>query len=101
MRAWLRRWGWPAGKALLALAILAGIGKQFYENLTELDVTRLSLRPEWLVLSGVLYLLALGCSAWYWHHLMTRFGQKPSVVATVRAYYIGHLGKYVPGKAWA
>ena len=28
-------------------------------------------------------------------------GQRPGGMATVRAYYIGQLGKYVPGKAWA
>jgi hypothetical protein len=101
MKRWLRRWGWTVGKALLALAILAGIGRQFYLNLSKLDQTDLALRPGWLALSAVLYLLALGGSAWFWLHLLRTFGQRPSVPATVRAYYLGHLGKYVPGKAWA
>lgn len=101
MKRWLRRWGWTIGKTLLALAILAGIGRQFYLNLTQLDLSELTLRPEWLVLSALLYLLALGGSAWFWYRLMRTFGERPHGLATVRAYYIGHLGKYVPGKAWA
>jgi uncharacterized membrane protein YbhN (UPF0104 family) len=32
---------------------------------------------------------------------MHTFGQRPGVFSTLRAYYIGHLGKYVPGKAVA
>ena len=27
--------------------------------------------------------------------------QDPGRLASVRAYYVGHLGKYLPGKAWA
>ena len=101
MKRWLQRWGWTVGKALLALAILAGIGRQFYHNLTQLDLTELTLRPGWLVLSAGLYLLALGGSAWFWYRLLRTFGERPEAAATVRAYYLGHLGKYVPGKAWA
>jgi hypothetical protein len=101
MKRWLRRWGWTVSKTLLALAILVGIGRQFYHNLTQLDLTELALRPAWLVLSAGLYLLALGGSAWFWYRLMRTFGERPQGPATVRAYYLGHLGKYVPGKAWA
>jgi glycosyltransferase 2 family protein len=108
MKRWLRRWGWTVGKALLALAILVGIGRQFYLNLSELDepalerlLRTLSERPGWLALSAGLYLLGLGGSVWFWFHLLRTFGERPDGPATVRAYYIGHLGKYVPGKGWA
>ncbi len=101
MRRWLRRWGWTVCKALLAAAILFFIGRQFYLNLSQLDLTTLTLRPGWLALSAGLYLLALGGSAWFWYRLLVVFDQRPRVATTLRAYYIGHLGKYVPGKAWA
>jgi uncharacterized membrane protein YbhN (UPF0104 family) len=101
MKAWLRRWGWPIGKALLAAAILVGVGTQFYRDLHGLDWDTLSVQPEWLVLSGLLYLLALSFSSVYWYRLLRLFGEKPSGAATVKAYFLGHLGKYVPGKAWA
>lgn len=32
---------------------------------------------------------------------MRSLGQRPAVLPSVRAYYLGHLGKYLPGKAWA
>jgi len=95
-----RRW-WTVGKLLLAAAILVLVGRRFYEDLQEQSLRRLTLRYQWLALSGVLYLLALGTSAWCWFRLMRFFGERPTVSATVRAYYLGHLGKYIPGKALA
>ncbi len=101
MKEWRRRWGWTVVKTLLALAILAGIGRQFYLNLSRLDLAKLSLRPGWMLLSAGLYIGGIGGSAWFWYRLLRVFGERPAVATTVRAYYIGHLGKYVPGKAWA
>jgi uncharacterized membrane protein YbhN (UPF0104 family) len=101
MHTWLRRWGWPLGKAVLALAILFGVGRQFYRDLDTLDWTVPIVRPEWLGVSAILYLAALGFSAGFWQRLLRRFGQQPHIPSTIRAYYVGHLGKYVPGKAWA
>jgi uncharacterized membrane protein YbhN (UPF0104 family) len=101
MKPWLRRWCWPIGKLLLALAIVLAVGRRFYLDLQNLDTSNLSLRPSWLVLSALLYVLALGFSAWFWNCLMVVFGAKPRGLGVIRAYYIGHLGKYVPGKAWS
>jgi hypothetical protein len=101
MKAWLRRWGWPLAKALLALAILGFVGREFVTNLNQLDLSAVTVRFEWLALSAALYLLGLAGSAWYWYHLLRVFGEGPRLLPTFRAYYLGHLGKYVPGKAWA
>ena len=101
MKAWLGRWGWPVAKALLAVAILLGVGREFAVNLGRLDLAELTVQPAWLALSAALYVLALAGSAWYWYHLLQVFGERPRLLPTFRAYYLGHLGKYVPGKAWA
>jgi len=55
--------------------------------------------PLWLLASGALYLIGLLPSALFWHATMRAIGQTPGLFASLRAYYIGHLGKYVPGKA--
>jgi uncharacterized membrane protein YbhN (UPF0104 family) len=96
-----KRWAWPLAKGLLAVAILVAIGRKFQVDLQQLDPHQLALRPAWLLLSGMLYLLGLFTSAWYWHHLMHVFGDRPTLLTSTRAYFMGHLGKYVPGKAWA
>ncbi len=101
MNAWRRRWGWPLVKALLAVAILAFVGREFAVNLGRLDLATLTVQPAWLLLSAVLYLAGLAGSAWYWFHLLRVFGEGPWLLPTFRAYYLSHLGKYVPGKALA
>jgi uncharacterized membrane protein YbhN (UPF0104 family) len=35
----------------------------------------------------------------FWHVVLRALGQRPRLAETLRAFYIGHLGKYVPGKA--
>jgi glycosyltransferase 2 family protein len=100
MRAWLRK-SWPLLKALLALAILIAIGRQFVRDLSRPELWQQRLHPGWLALSAVLYLCGLGFSAVYWYRLLVALGQGPSFLGTVRAHYIGQMGKYLPGKAWA
>jgi hypothetical protein len=100
MRAWWKKW-WPLGKALLAAAILVAIGRRFAEDLQEPALWDRSFRPGWMALSGALYMAAVGFSTFFWWRLMRAFGQLLSAPAAVRAYYVGFLGKYLPGKAWA
>lgn len=96
----LRRW-WPLAKIVLAVVILTAIGWQFARDLGHEGLRGLVWRPEWLGLSGFLYLCGLGFSAWFWHRLLVTFGEKPGLPTSIRAYYISQLGKYLPGKAWA
>src|SRR5262249_20181882 len=60
-----------------------------------------SFHAGWMILSGAFYILAIGFCALFWYRLMRGCGQHLSAATTVRAYYIGFLGKYLPGKAWA
>src|SRR5262245_58510152 len=58
-----------------------------------------SIRPAWLFIAGAIYFLSTLPTWWFWHITMRSLGQRPSPLASLRAYTIGHLGKYVPGKA--
>jgi uncharacterized membrane protein YbhN (UPF0104 family) len=99
--AWKRR-AWPVLKALLIAAILVMVGRQFYRDLSRPELhTELELRPAWLVLAGGLYLAGFSFSGWFWYRLLQTFGERPHLLTTLRAYFVGQLGKYVPGKAWA
>lgn len=57
------------------------------------------LRAEWLVLAMVFYLIGMLPSCLFWWRALWAMGQRPLFLETLRAFYIGHLGKYVPGKA--
>jgi hypothetical protein len=109
MRSWLRK-SWPVIKAVVAVAIVVAIGRQFVVALriperglkTSIeDLLARLVHPGWLVAAGVLYILGLGFSAYYWYRLLRTLKQRPFPPGAVRAYYMGHMGKYLPGKAWA
>lgn len=53
----------------------------------------------WLVAAAVTYLCGMLPMGMYWHRILLAMGQRPKLRQTLRAYYTGHLGKYVPGKA--
>jgi hypothetical protein len=100
MRGKLRR-AWPLLKAILWLLILFLIGRQFARDLRRPELAQHPLHAGWLVVSGLLYVLGLSFSALYWDRLLGHLGARPPLSAALRAYYLGHLGKYLPGKAWA
>ena len=52
----------------------------------------------WLAIAGGLYLLGLLPAGLFWLRVLRVMGQEAQLGETLRAYYIGHLGKYVPGK---
>ena len=55
------------------------------------------LRPAWAILAGALYLISQLPSGWFWRSVLLAFDQPVTLGRALRAYYIGHLGKYVPG----
>lgn len=57
------------------------------------------LQPAWAALAALLYLLSQFPCGWFWHSVLVALGQPIALLQALRAYYIGHLGKYVPGKA--
>jgi uncharacterized membrane protein YbhN (UPF0104 family) len=99
-RDW-KRLLWRGGKLVLAAAILFFIGRQFANDLAQLDIDTITLLPVWLAASGALYLAGVFPGAWFWRHLHRQFGYPLPLYAALRAHYIGQLGKYVPGKALA
>ncbi len=86
-------------KAAVALIVAYGIQKSLTAAWHELSQQKLNVDFAWLVACGVFYLAGLIPAALYWHWLMQTLGQPVPRFAAFRAHSIGHLGKYVPGKA--
>jgi uncharacterized membrane protein YbhN (UPF0104 family) len=58
-----------------------------------------ALQWRWLAVASACYvggMMPMGC---YWHYLLRALGESPGGGRTLVAYFAGHLGKYVPGKA--
>ncbi len=54
---------------------------------------------RWLAAAAGLYLLGTLFDGIFWHRILLALGQNVGFWTALRAFYIGHLGKYVPGKA--
>ncbi len=96
------RW-WPWAKGLLAVVIVGSVGWQFARLLRGPELWEHSWRLHlgWLVVAVLVYNLAFAFPAFFWSRLLRVYGARPTPAAAARAYFVSHLGKYVPGKAWA
>jgi uncharacterized membrane protein YbhN (UPF0104 family) len=100
-----RHWAFAAlifaAKAAILLAVLGWVTWELYKSWDK--VSQINWQPDYfyLTLCGVFYIAAFVPSAFFWRYTMQTFGQSPGLYESFRAYYIGHLGKYVPGKALA
>ncbi|GHT10134.1 membrane protein [Planctomycetales bacterium] len=100
-----RHWAFAAmifaAKAAILLAVLGWVGWELYKSWNK--ISQLNWQPDYfyLTLCGVFYIAAFVPSVFFWRYVMQTFGQSPGLYESFRAYYIGHLGKYVPGKALA
>ena len=88
-----------AAKVLVVAVVFWFVRDTIITAVGKLGEYPLRLRPWWLVASGGLYLLGVLPAGLFWHRVLRVLGQEAGIVETLRAYYIGHLGKYVPGKA--
>jgi uncharacterized membrane protein YbhN (UPF0104 family) len=102
MRIEAQQW-WRVGKVLLGLAIVAALAWQFFSILKDAAVRQRleEARPEWLAACAALYVVGLGFWGGFWFVVLRVLGERPAVPMLLRAYFASHLGKYVPGKAWA
>ncbi len=94
-----RKWIFAAIKLAVALVLIWGVRRTVMQAVGELREHPLHLNVALLVAAGGLYLCAMLPSAVFWWHVMRVMGQNVRLPAAIRAYYIGGLGKYVPGKA--
>ncbi len=58
-----------------------------------------NLRWQWIGLAGLLYGAALFPPGMLLHRALRSMGETPRTGTTIAAQLLGHLGKYVPGKA--
>jgi len=94
-----RRWLILAVKLLIVVVVVWFIRKTIAGAWDDLRNNPRKVDLLWLVASAWLYLFGSLFCGFFWHRILRRLGQRVSLSAALRAFYIGHLGKYVPGKA--
>lgn len=97
-----KRWLLRGAKLALVILVLWAVRRTLTAAWNELiegsGALAWGLRPGWLGVSGLVYVLGLLPAGIYWHRILGDLGQRVGLREALRAYYIGHLGKYVPGK---
>ena len=94
-----KRWILAAIKLLIVVVVLWCVRRTLVDGWEQLGEYRWRLDFWWLAAAGGLYLLGTLLCGIFWHRTLRALGQDVSLPQALRAYYIGHLGKYVPGKA--
>lgn len=88
---------------VIQLAMFLGVAAVLYfqvsDRLDQIGGDLARANWAWLALAGGLYLLGLLPMGLFWRQVLAALGPAPGFLEALRAYYIGHLGKYVPSKA--
>ena len=94
-----RRRLWYAVKWLLLSAVLTAVLVQGVKLGRQVDWAHITIRPGWLLWSTLLYVAGWLPAVWFWRELLREVAGPVSWFEVAKAYFCGHLGKYVPGKA--
>jgi hypothetical protein len=96
----MRRFAWYAWKVGVPVLVAAFVGWYFYDRLRrpELWSTAIAFRPEWVIASALVYLIAYAVWGRYLVTLLRNQGAALSIATGLRTYFISQMGKYVPGK---
>jgi hypothetical protein len=90
---------WPLLKWAMFIAVVVGVARHGYGLWNQVEGHAPTLKWGWLALAVGMSVAAWLPSAWYWRKLLSTLGPRPPWPQVLRAYYCGHLGKYLPGKA--
>jgi len=94
-------WSWQLIRwsvLAIVLVVVAWRGKALWEQGQGFS-DGVTWRPGWLAAAATLYVVGWLPSAWFWRSLLVGLGHTVGWWQLLRAYFCGHLGKYIPGKA--
>jgi uncharacterized membrane protein YbhN (UPF0104 family) len=86
-------------KLAVVVAVCVAVQGTVRDALGKLSEHEWEMHVGWLILAGVLYAAAWLPMGWFWGRVLDALGQPTQFLDMLRAYTLGHLGKYVPGKA--
>ena len=94
-----KRWAFAAIKVFIVVIVVWFIRRTIVDAWGQLSGHAWQFHFGWLAASGILYLLSTMFCGLFWHRTLRVLGQPVGLGRALRAYYVGQLGKYVPGKA--
>jgi uncharacterized membrane protein YbhN (UPF0104 family) len=89
----------PLLKLAVVVVVCFAVQGTVRDALAKLSKHDWEMNVGWLVVAGAFYAAAWFPMAWFWGRVLAALGQTSDWFNVLYAYTIGHLGKYVPGKA--
>ena len=87
---------WPVLKWVLFALVIAFVGRRAWQLWSDGDVGSVTIHWPWLLAASGLYLVSWLPSVLLWHRLIHGLGGTTSRLDVSRAYFAGHLAKYIP-----
>lgn len=86
-------------QVLVTVLVIGFVTFAFWKPLSQLGEHDIAWDFSWLFLAGVAYFVGILFSLTFWWISLRSLGQRPEPIKVIWAYFLGHLAKYVPGKA--
>jgi len=87
-------------KAAFAFAVLYFIIRTVLNNWSEIKSYAWDFDPLYMTISVIIFFAGYVLLAWIWARVLRLTGHPVSFGAAWDTYFIGNLGKYIPGKVW-
>ncbi len=94
-----KRWILAAAKVLLVVLVAWFVRATLVKAWDQIRHDPWQADFRWLAVSTLLYVVSLLPAAWFFWRTLRTLHQPVDWWTALRAYCVGHLGKYVPGKA--
>lgn len=94
-------WRWNALRALFLLAVLAGTWWSWRNSGDEVERALADVDAATLVLAFALVLAGLTCTGWVWSAALRAFAVETRIAELLPLFFMGQLGKYIPGSVWS
>jgi uncharacterized membrane protein YbhN (UPF0104 family) len=89
-----------AAGVVIALAAAVFVGRALVRDREEIGDALSGASPGWLVLAVVLAAVGMTAIAVPWRRAIQLLGDDLPMGQVIRRYYVGEIGKYVPGGVW-
>lgn len=81
------------------MLVIAFVGRRAWQLWRDGDVGSVTIHWPWLLAAVGLYGVGWLPSVLFWHRLIHQLGGTSNRLDVAHAFFAGHLGKYIPGKA--
>jgi hypothetical protein len=85
---------------VIGVAAVAFVVRRLINDWPEVEPYVRDADRRWLVVAALCAVAGMTSIGWGWRNVMRTLGASPGIGRTIAWYFVGELGKYVPGGVW-